>query len=249
MSVHRSARGFDSAADVYDRVRPGYTPEAVEWLVETLGLGRAGAVAVDLAAGTGKLTAPLSAHCRVAAVEPSPAMLALLRERAPSAEALEGTAEAIPLPDASADAVVVAQAFHWFAHEAALAEIHRALKPRGRLALVWNRRDLSAPAHAAIEDLLARYKGDTPRHRDVDWRGTIERSGLFDPLAATELPNLQRLPRGGLAQRVASTSFIAALPDDERAAVLDEAAAIEARLPDPLELPHVTELHAFRRRA
>ena len=253
MSVHRSAQAFDAAADFYERVRPRYPPAAVEWLVEALGLkgveGGARTV-VDLGAGTGKLTAPLAeaaAGHRVVAVEPAPKMLALLRERVPAAEALEGTAEAIPLPDGGADAVVVAQAFHWFRHEEALAEIHRVLAPGGRLALTWNRRDLSAPAHAAIEAIFARYKDGTPRHRDAVWRAAIDASELFEPLAEHEITSVQRLPRGGLAERVASTSFIAALPDAERAAVLEEVAGIEAGLPDPVELPHVTELSAFRR--
>ena len=83
---------------------------------------------------------------------------------------------------------------------------------------------------------------------DGDWRRVIDASELFEPLAEKELPNVQWLPRGGLGERVASTSFIAALPDAERAAVMDEVAAIESRLPDPVELPHVTELFAFRRR-
>jgi SAM-dependent methyltransferase len=244
MSVHRSAHGFDSAADVYDRIRPGYTREAVEWLVDTL----AADVILDLAAGSGKLTQELTPHARVIAVDPSEPMLARLRERAPEAQALVGTAEAIPLGDAAVDAVVVAQAFHWFDHDAALAEIHRVMRPGGRLALVWNRRDLEAPAHAVIEGILVRHKGDTPRHRDNDWRRAMDRSELFEPGGETEVENVQRVPRGGLADRVASTSFIAALPEDERAAVLEEVARREASLPEPLELPHVTELFVFRRR-
>src|SRR4051812_22232273 len=117
MSVHRSARGFDVAAGVYDRVRPGYPSGAVEWLVSTLRLGPGRAV-LDLAAGTGKLTVPLlAAGLRVIAVEPSDGMLSLLRIKAPAAEALDGTAEAIPLADGAVDAVVVGQAFHWFANE------------------------------------------------------------------------------------------------------------------------------------
>ena len=148
MTVHRSAQAFGGAAELYDRVRPGYPPEAIDWLAQVLDMG----MVVDLAAGTGKLTLPLLAVAsRVIAVEPSEGMLAVLRRVAPEAEALAGTAESIPLPDSSADAVVVAQAFHWFDHDAALAEIHRVLKPGGALALVWNRRDLTDPAHAALE--------------------------------------------------------------------------------------------------
>jgi ubiquinone/menaquinone biosynthesis C-methylase UbiE len=247
MSVHRAARGFDRAADVYDRVRPDYPPEAVEWLADVLGL-RAGRTVLDLAAGTGKLTAPLVVTgARVIAVEPSEEMLALLRRAAPTAEALTGTAEEIPLAGASVDAVTVAQAFHWFAKDIAIGEIHRVLRPGGALALVWNRRDLTAPAHALLEEAMARFVGDTPRHRDPDWNRAIERSPLFEPLAATELPNVQSLPPGGLVERAASTSFIAALPEAERGDLLDEVARREAALPKPIELPHVCELFAFRR--
>jgi len=134
LSVHPIAEAFDRAADVYDRVRPEYPDEAVDWLVETLGLGP-GKTVVDLAAGTGKLTKALlaRARARVVAVEPAASMLARLREVAPGAEGRSGTAETIPLEDATADAITVAQAFHWFANDRALAEIHRVLRPGGRL--------------------------------------------------------------------------------------------------------------------
>jgi SAM-dependent methyltransferase len=249
MSVHRAARGFDSAAGVYDRVRPDYPPEAVGWLVQTLDL-RAGRTVLDLAAGTGKLTAPLvGTGARVIAVEPSEGMLAVLRQSAPEAEALVGTAERIPLPDGSADAVTVAQAFHWFANEVALTEIHRVLKPGGALALVWNRRDLSAPAHALLEEVMARSVGDTPRHRDGDWERALEDSPLFEPLASTELPNDQLQTPEGLAERAASTSFIAAMEEAERRELLDEVRRRAAALPQPIVLPHVCELFAFERAA
>jgi SAM-dependent methyltransferase len=245
--VHRSARAFGDAAEVYERVRPGYTREAVDWLREVLGLGP-GRTVVDLAAGTGKLTRPLAElGARTVAVEPSEGMLDVLRRNVPGAEALAGTAEAIPLPDAGADAVTVAQAFHWFDHDAALAEIHRVLRPGGALALVWNRRELSDPAHAVLERALAPWKGDTPRHRDGDWEGALRRSALFEPLAEAELPNDHELPPGGLVDRAASTSFIAALPDRTRREALAEVERFEAQASGPIVLPHVTELWAFKR--
>src|SRR5689334_10252480 len=147
----QAPEAFDRVPSLYDRARPDYPAEAVDWMVAALGVGPESTV-VDLAAGTGKLTKALlaRARARVVAVEPSAAMLRRLREVAPTADAIEGTAEAIPLPDATADAVTVAQAFHWFANDTALAEIHRVLRPDGRLALVWNRRVLEAPAHAAM---------------------------------------------------------------------------------------------------
>jgi SAM-dependent methyltransferase len=247
MSVHRAARGFDVAAEVYDRVRPGYPPEAIGWFAEQLGLGP-GRTVVDLAAGTGKLTVPLlETGAEVIAVEPSEGMLAILRERAPRATTIAGTAEAIPLPDASADAVVAAQAFHWFANDEALADIHRVLRPGGALGLVWNRRDLSDRAHDVLERALLPWKGDTPRHRDGDWRTVLDRTPLFQELAERELPNDHELGPGGLEDRAASTSFIAALPAATRHEALTEVREFEAGAAQPIVLPHVCELFAFRR--
>jgi SAM-dependent methyltransferase len=234
---------------VYDRVRPDYPPEAIAWLARVLDL-RAGRTVLDLAAGTGKLTAPLvTTRARVIAVEPSQEMLALLRRVAPEAEALSGSAEVIPLADASVDAVTVAQAFHWFANDTALAEIHRVLRSGGGLALVWNRRDLSAPAHAVLEEVMAQRVGDTPRHRDGDWERVVNASPLFEPLAQTEVQNDQPQTVEGLVERAASTSFIAAMDPPERAELLAGLKRRAAALPEPIVLPHVCELFAFRRKA
>jgi SAM-dependent methyltransferase len=244
MNVHPAAQAFGGAADVYERVRPGYPREAIDWFAEVLDLG----TVVDLAAGTGKLTVPLLAVAgRVIAVEPSEGMLAILRRVAPDAEAIAGTAESIPLPDASADAVVVAQAFHWFSNDAALAEIHRVLRPGGALGLVWNRRVLTDPAHAVLEKTLEPWKGDAPRHRDGTWAAVLERTPLFEALARTELPNDHELPPGGLEDRAASTSYMAALPANRRREALADVRDYEARAAKPIVLPHVCELFAFRR--
>jgi SAM-dependent methyltransferase len=247
MRLHPSALAFNRAAEVYERVRPGYPPEALDWLARELDL-RAGRTVVDLAAGTGKLTRLLvGTGARVIAVEPAEGMLVVLRSEVPEAEAITGTAEQIPLPDASADALLVAQAFHWFAHDRALPEIHRVLRPGGTLALVYNRRDLSAPEHAALERALTPWKGDTPRHRDGDWRRAIESTPLFEPLAEQELPNDQELAPGALVDHAASISFMAALPEDTRREALAELSDFEARAPKPIVLPFTTELFAFRR--
>jgi SAM-dependent methyltransferase len=247
MSVHPSARAFDDAAELYDRVRPGYPPAAIAWFTRVLDLAP-GRTVVDLAAGTGKLTAPLVATgARVVAVEPSEGMIAVLRKAAPQAEALAGTAEHIPLADASADAVLVAQAFHWFDHDVALPEIHRVVRPGGGLGLVWNRRVLEHPAHAALERAISPWGSDTPRHRDRPWVDAIERTPLFEPVAEEELPNDQELPPGGLVQRAASISYIAALPEETRREALAELERFEANAPKPIVLPHVCELFAFGR--
>ena len=137
--VHPSAAtGFARSVEAYERARPEYPPEAIAWLARELDL-RPGRTVVDLAAGSGKLTRPLAAlGCEVIAVEPVAEMRAAIGPTA--TQALDGTAEAIPLPDDSADAVTVGQAFHWFDGPKALAEIERVLRPGGALALAWNRR-------------------------------------------------------------------------------------------------------------
>jgi SAM-dependent methyltransferase len=188
------------------------------------------------------------ARARVVAIEPAPAMLARLREVAPGAEAHEGTAEAIPMPDMSADAVTVAQAFHWFSNDTALGEIHRVLRPGGRLALIWNRRVLKAPAQAALDELLEPYKpDDVPRHKTDDWRIAIDASALLEPLAARDLPWTQYVDRAGMVGRFASTSFIAALDPAEHERALARAEAVASRFQEPIELPYVAELFAYAR--
>jgi SAM-dependent methyltransferase len=151
---HRAAPSFARSAAQYERARPGYAPAAVAFLVERLGLGP-DRVVVDLAAGTGKLARQLvPSGARVVAVEP----LAEMRSFIPAGiEVLDGTAEAIPLPDDFADAVTVAQAFHWFDAEAALREIERVVRPGGLLALVSNRREPSA-----FDDVLAHHRAHPP---------------------------------------------------------------------------------------
>jgi SAM-dependent methyltransferase len=175
-------------------------------------------------------------------------MLARLREIAPGAEAHEGTAEAIPLPDGCADAVTVAQAFHWFSNDTALGEIHRVLRPGGRLALVWTRRVLKAPAQAALNELLEPYElPHIPRHKTDDWRAAIEKTALFEPLAARDLPWSQYVDRAGMVGRFASTSFIAALDPPEHERALARAEAVASRFEEPIELPYVAELFAYAR--
>jgi SAM-dependent methyltransferase len=161
------------------------------------------------------------------------------------AEALEGTAEAIPLENDSVDGVTVAQAFHWFDGDAALREIARVLRPGGLLALIWNRRVEGEPVHQAIEELVAPYRGDTPSHRGSPWRDAFERSSQFGPLEESLFDNVQVLDADGLAARVGSISFIASLQAGERAAVLDRARAIAGS--GVVAVLYRTELHTCTR--
>jgi SAM-dependent methyltransferase len=243
--VHAAAaRGFSRAADAYDRARPDYPSAAVGWLAERLDLGP-GRTVVDLAAGTGKLTRPLAATgAEVVAVEPVAEMRA--RIGAAAARSLDGTAEAIPLPDASADAVAVAQAFHWFDGPRALSEIHRVLRPGGALALVWNRRPLEHPVHAAVERIIAPHRDDAPEHRSGAWRAAFGETTLFGPLEERTFPHSRPHDADALADRVGSTSFIAALDDGPRAEIIAAVRALAAG--GPVDVPYVCEVFVCDRR-
>jgi ubiquinone/menaquinone biosynthesis C-methylase UbiE len=246
--VHSAAsKGFSKAADAYERGRSGYPPEAIAWLAELLGLA-AGRTVVDVAAGTGKLTAPLAATgAHVIAVEPVSEMLDMLRRRVPAADARSGTAEATGLPGDCADAVTVAQAFHWLDGPAALAEIDRILRPGGRLALAWNVRDLEHPTQRAVEELLAPHRGATPSHRSGSWRQAFDHPAPFAPSELRRFPNVETLDAEGLRERVESTSFIASLPPAELEDVRDGVRRIAAGLPERFPFPYTTEIEIFDR--
>ena len=248
MGVHPLAAAFASAADAYERARPSYAPEAIDWLVARTGLGADRGV-VDLGAGTGKLTRALVATgARVVAVEPVHEMRAKLVEALPDVEALEGTAEAMPVAVGSADVVAVGQAFHWFRHEEALPEIARVLKTDAWLALLWNTRDARHPVQHGIEGLLRAYHApDTPLAREFAWRDALQASPLFAPFEKHTVSNPQFLTRDGLRDRIASASFVAAMPEAEREALLGRVVALVEGLAEPFPFPYVTEVYLARR--
>lgn len=247
MVLDVAKRGFEVGAAAYERGRPGYPRQAIEWLERELRLGP-GRTVVDVAAGTGKLTRELvGSGATVIAVEPVPAMRGVLEQVVPQAQALDGTAEALPLGDQAADAIVVAQAFHWFNAAAALAEFHRVLRPEGRLAVVWNRRDRDQPLHQEIDAIIAPHRGDTPTHHRGDWRRPLETSRLFVPVAKVELPNDQMLDAEGVVDRVASVSFIAALPPAEHERVVGQLRALAGGTPPPIRLGYSTEADIYER--
>ncbi len=245
MDVHPIARaGFGSAPDAYERGRPEYPEAAIRWLTERLGLGP-GVDVIDLAAGTGKLSRPLAATgATVLAVEPAAAMRSAI---GPAKEAIEGTAEAIPRPDESADAVTVGQAFHWFDGDRALAEIQRVLRPGGWLALAWNARRMEDPIHVAIEQMIGSHCEQVPRARHGAWREAFARTELFGPLEEVTFPQAQELDAEGLAARVASISAIAALPDEERQRLLSRVRELAG--PSKVLLRYVCEVQITRARA
>ncbi|MFC0030741.1 class I SAM-dependent methyltransferase [Micromonospora chaiyaphumensis] len=139
MADVNQALSFGAAAADYDRFRPRYPEEALRWALNGLA---APARVVDLGAGTGILTrGVLALGLQVVPVEPDPGMRAQLAAATPGTTALAGSAESVPLPDGSADAVLVGQAYHWFDREPAHAEIARVLRPGGTFAPIWNVRD------------------------------------------------------------------------------------------------------------
>jgi SAM-dependent methyltransferase len=246
VDLHPATRGFESAGERYERGRPGYPAAAIDRLVDELGLAT-GAVVADVGAGTGKLTRPLlDRGLRVIAVEPIGGMRATLARTAPDADVRAGQAEALPLAAGAADGVAAAQAFHWFANAATLREFARVLRPDGRLGLIWNRRDLDQPLQATIGRLIAPYRSGAPAHAGDAWRAAFTAAAPFALVAEHRISHAQELDADGLADRVLSISFIAALPDGDRRLV--ETRVRELAAEAPVELRYVTELFVYARR-
>jgi ubiquinone/menaquinone biosynthesis C-methylase UbiE len=245
--IHPSARGFDHAADAYERARPDYPREALALIVERAGIVD-GTRVLDVAAGTGKLARPLAAAgARIVAVDPSAPMLERLRATLPDAETHVATAEQLPLPDANVDAAVVGQAFHWFVPERALAEIHRVLRPGRVLTLIWNTRDQTDPLQRELSKVFAPLQGDTPRHRGTGSADELARSSLFAELEAHEFSLRQELDEDGLVDRVLSVSFVAEAGETARARVEAQVRDLARGLPHPIVLPYTTQLFLARR--
>jgi SAM-dependent methyltransferase len=231
--IHRAAAsGFAKGAATYVKGRPDYPPDVADWLRIDLALSK-GKTVLDLGAGTGKFIPRLRATgATIIAVEPVPAMLAQLAEHNPGIDARQGSAEHIPLADACVDAVVCAQAFHWFARREALSEIRRVLKPGGVLGLIWNVRDESVAWVAALSEIMRPFEGDTPRHHTQEWRQLFPTKG-FGPLRERRFANGHAgSPEHVIVDRVLSTSFIAALSPTEQDRVAAQIRELIEKSPD-----------------
>jgi SAM-dependent methyltransferase len=220
----RRASSFARVADEYERGRPGYPREAIDWL-----LGARSLEVLDLGAGTGKLTAALhDAGHRVIAVEPLAEMRAILTSRLPQVRALEGTAERLPLEDASVDAVTVGAAFHWFDHDAAQAEIARVLRPPGVLGLLGNAFDASLAWVAKVREIL----GPPAIERRGHWPAVEDLLDRFAEVEDREFSHEQLVDRATLRDLASSRSSLAVMSPAERGRVLERLDLLWEREPE-----------------
>ncbi|MFD3474788.1 class I SAM-dependent methyltransferase [Streptomyces sp. NPDC058695] len=251
--LHSSS--FGAAAPAYAEHRPDYAQAAVRWALQPA----PGLRVLDLGAGTGKLTAALVAlGAEVIAVEPDPAMLTELGRALPAVRALPGSAEAVPLPDASVDAVVAGNAMHWFDMDVAGPEIARVLAPGGVLAGLWNVFDNQVDWVAQLE----RVSGSAaigPRDTRSSWRAEtagahLPRAGVvarFGSPEQTEFPHGQRRTADSLVATFATKAGVLVMPEQEREATLDPIRAFLTSRPETAHgeftLPMLTGVLRVRR--
>lgn len=246
MTINQQAEtGFGRAAEAYDRGRPEYPIQAIDWLTDRLGL-QSGRIVVDVGAGTGKLTRALvPAGARLVAVEPVQNMRGVLTRRLPEVEVLAGSAEAIPLSAASADAIVVGQAFHWFDGPRALEEFGRVLNPTGKLGLIWNRRDDRQQLEREIDEIITPYRGSAPAYRSKEWQSAFGARSPFSLIDQVEIPFTQTLDEDGFVDRLMSISFIASLDEAERRLVEQRLRALARAKLEPLR--HTCQVFVYAR--
>lgn len=215
----RHARSFRADMSAYSRGRPGYPDGAVDWLLPPQARD-----VVDLGAGGGQLTRSLVARgLAVTAVEPSPAMRAQFAAALPGVPVVDGSGERIPLPDADADAVLCAQAWHWVEPSAASAEVVRVLRPGGVLGLVWNLRDEQSAFGAELADLL----GSGGAVERIEPAPDV-RAGLV-PVRGPDTVWTQHLAVDSFVDLVGSRSYVLVLDQPDRAAVLARARDLGTR--------------------
>ena len=246
------ASSFGTAAELYDRIRPRYPVEAIQWALAPLGRG-VWRVA-DVGAGTGILTRVLLAFGHeVVAVEPDDQMRRLLESSTAGALALAGRAESLPLPDGSVDAALAGQAYHWFDRREAHAELARVVRPGGVFAAIWNDRDESCPW---VREFCRIVEGDLgpdglganrSRHPDSFGPG-------FGPVEVAEFRHSVWHTADMLVDLTKSRSFFITATPDRQAAFEAEVRALAATHPDlagreSFPLPYVTRVYRAQRTA
>jgi ubiquinone/menaquinone biosynthesis C-methylase UbiE len=246
---------FDGVVGEYARTRPGYPDEALDWIAARTGLGVDSEV-LDLAAGTGKLTRSLVERgCTVTAVEPLPGMRSQLERDLPEVVVLDGKAEQIPLADASFDAVLVGQAFHWFEPYAALEEVARVLRPRGWLVLLWNLWDLDDHLQRSLDEIITplatgRIRNlTTGNHPYGEWSPALAADARFADAEQARFAHSVVLDAAATGERVASSSQVQSAPAAEREAAIAAARDLVASMPGGhATFRYRTEVDIARRR-
>jgi SAM-dependent methyltransferase len=245
---HAQATSFGAAAAAYERGRPSYPQQAIGWL-----LPEGAAHVLDVGAGTGKLTRQLlDRGLEVTAVEPSEGMREQLRQAVPGVAVMAGTAERIPLPGQSVDAVLVAQAWHWFDPAAAVPEVARVLAPGGCLGLLWNVRDEREDWVASLGTIL-RSRREGPDSSDPS--SVVSEAPAvgppFGPVERRDVVWVHRFPPDLLTDMVASRSYVITLPDADREALLGDVRELVRTHPalagaDEIALRYVTRCSRAR---
>ena len=238
MPLHPLAEQFASVADAYERGRPEYVPAVVGALAAELRLAPGDPV-LDLAAGTGKLTRALLAFgFDVIAVEPQGPLRDKLAERLGPDRVREGLAEAIPLPDDAVAAVTVADAFHWFDHEPALAEIRRVLRPGGGLAVLSTVPDWSGASWAhELGSLVTSSRPEHPHFDGPPWQDAVRAAPGWGDLREIRVTTNQPASPERIVDHMASMSWIAGMPEREREQTLERMRALILAGETPDELP------------
>jgi SAM-dependent methyltransferase len=248
--VHEvAAQGFGDPGD-YEAARPSYPAEALAWFTAELDLSP-GRRVCELAAGTGKFTQLLAQVAPdLIAIEPVGGMRATFRALFPATMLVAATAEALPFADRSVDVFIAAQAWHWFDHDRAAAEMLRVVRPGGGVGMIWNARDRSVPWVDAIWQIVDRVEKRAPWRDHEHWRESARGLPGFQPMHTAEFRHEQRLTPAQVGQRIASVSHVAVLPTAERAAVLsavrrvlDENDATRGRA--VVELPYRVDCIAY----
>jgi SAM-dependent methyltransferase len=237
------ALSFGTAARLYDAVRPTYPADAIAWA-----LGDSPLRVLDLGAGTGRLTGVLlAAGHEVVSVEPDAQMLEVLAAQYPSAIAMVGTAERIPLPEGAVDAIVCGQAYHWFDRETALPEAARVLVPGGTFAPIWNLRDKTVPWVAQLSAIVGSAGADM-----AGVEGGLEFGPWFGETEHGVFEHHTQLTPEGLVDLFRSRSYYLTATPQRRAEV--EAAVRELAATDPqlagkerFAMPYRTHVHRSRR--
>jgi SAM-dependent methyltransferase len=240
MELHPLAARFADVADAYERGRPEYPPAVVGAIAAELGLEPGDAV-LDLAAGTGKFTcALLGIGMDVIAVEPLSSLREILAARIGEERVRAGVAEAIPLADASVMAVTVADAFHWFDHTIALAEIQRVLRPGGGLAIISTVPDWSGASWAhEVGELVADLRPEHPHFNGVRWQDSVLAAKEWSAPREIRLTTVQPADAERTLDYLLSLSWVAALPKPQR----EETLALVDAIVRAGETPAVLPLH------